>query len=100
MKNPYSKTRKQEDPYFIFQGIGSYEGWEWRVLKCYQSPENESKNPYARAFCFVTSPYCPDGELGDTYWKDIVSHARMIKGVPDLMKTDVMRQEVDSKNMF
>lgn len=27
--------------------------------------------PYARWFCFVTSPACPDGEYGDTYVAEI-----------------------------
>ena len=46
--------------------------WTWYVLKKYQSPENEAKNPYARWFCLVETPYVPNGEMGDTYIKDIM----------------------------
>jgi hypothetical protein len=62
-KNLCGKTRKKEDPYEIWAA----NGWEWRVLKKYQADDNK---PFARSFCFVTSPYCPEGEYGDTYVKD------------------------------
>ena len=52
--------------------------WKWEVYKKYQKPANESKNPYARWFCKVKSPFTPQGELGDVYVKDIKSHARMV----------------------
>ena len=53
-------------------------GWEWRVLKKYQTPEKEAANPYARWFCFVTSEFCPQGELGDTYIGDIKNSAELV----------------------
>lgn len=68
MKNECAKTRDKSNPYEIWRN-GS--GWEWRILKRYQTPEKEKLNPYARVFCFVTSPMCPDGEFGDTYIRDI-----------------------------
>jgi hypothetical protein len=38
----------------------------------YQSPEKAATNPYARAFCLVTSPMTGEsGEMGDTYLYDI-----------------------------
>lgn len=94
MKNLCGKMRKIENPYEIWQGFDSLEGWEWLVLKKYQSPENETKNPYARWFCAVKSPFTYDRyEFGDTYIKDIVhGTTRMIKGEARLDK--VMR-EVD-----
>jgi hypothetical protein len=68
MTNPYGKTRKVDDPYFTYK-LGD---WEWRVLKTYQTPDNESKNDYARWFCAVKSPYTYDSwEYGDTYISDI-----------------------------
>lgn len=48
MKNLCAKTRKLDQPYEIWVGVGKFEGWEWRVLKKYQSPECEANNPYAR----------------------------------------------------
>ena len=68
MKNLCAKTRKPNDPYEVWQ---NNQGWTWKVLKKYQTPEMEAKNPYARWFCFVTSPMCPDGEMGDTYIHEI-----------------------------
>lgn len=61
------KQRPVSDPY----STHAYGGWEWRVLKHYQSPANALKNPYARVFCEVRSPMCPGGELGDVYVRDI-----------------------------
>lgn len=60
MKNKCNKTRPVDNPYEIWEG----KGWTWKVLKKYQA---DDEKPYARAFCFVTSPYCPDGEYGDVY---------------------------------
>src|SRR5438067_988450 len=37
------------------------------VLKKYQTPEREAHNEYARWLCYVTSPYSPHGDYGDTY---------------------------------
>ena len=43
--NPCGKTRDVAEPYEVWKGPG---GFEWRVLKKYQKPELEAKNPYAR----------------------------------------------------
>jgi hypothetical protein len=66
-KNECAKMRDKKNPYEVWRA-GS---WTWKVLKKYQSPEKEAANPYARWFCFVTSPYCPNGELGDVYVREI-----------------------------
>ncbi len=74
-KNPCGKTVKPENAYAIWQIANHpiYGGqWSWFVLKKYQSPEKEAQNPYARWLCFVTSPYVPRGEYGDTYVSAII----------------------------
>lgn len=77
MKNPCGKTRPRNDPYEVWQ---SHDGtWTWNVLKKWQSPEGEAKNPYARWFCDVVTPIVPNGEMGDVYVSDIKAHARRIK---------------------
>jgi len=77
MKNLCGKTRKVEDPYEIWEGSN---GFEYRVLKKYQSEEKEKANPYARWFLATKSPYTYGSfELGDGYVKDVTSHARRIK---------------------
>jgi hypothetical protein len=72
-KNLCKKTRPKENPYEVWR---SFDGtWTWNVLKKNQLDDNK---PYAIWFCFVTSPYCPEGEYGDTYVKDIKSQARKV----------------------
>lgn len=69
MKNQCGKMRDKNAPYEVYRNES---GWEWRVLKKYQSPEGESKNPYARWMVWAKSPMCPDGEMGDAYINDII----------------------------
>jgi hypothetical protein len=77
-KNECSKTRPVDNPYEIWKSLDG--SWEWRVLKKYQSPENEVKNEFARWFCAVRSPFTyGDWEYGDTYIKDIKQHATQTK---------------------
>ena len=72
MKNKCSKTRDIKNPYEIWTGPI---GFEWRVLKKYQTPENEAKNEYARWFCAVKSDMTYGSyEYGDTYVKEIKQH--------------------------
>lgn len=80
MKNLCAKTRKVSEPYEVWEA----DGWKWQVLKKWQADDDK---PFARWFCHVTSPFVPDGELGDVYVKDIKSHA---------CRTDVGRLEVAS----
>ena len=75
MKNECAKTRPIEKPYEVWENSS---GWKWRVLKKYQSPDKEASNNFARWFCFVTSPFCPSGEYGDTYVKEIKASAHRV----------------------
>ncbi len=68
MKNLCLKSRPKSDPYETWHASG----WTWRVLKKWQADDSK---PYARWYCFVTSPMCPDGEYGDVYVSDITSVA-------------------------
>lgn len=79
MTNTMAKTRKVNDPYEVYENP-QLPGWQWRVLKKYQTPENEAKNPYARWFCAVKSPMTePDYDMGDTYVTDIMDVAGAVK---------------------
>ena len=79
MKNECGKTRKVNEPYEVYRN-GS--GWEWRVLKKWQSPDKEpgnplatpkTANPYARWFCAVKSPMtAPSYDTGDVYVLDVI----------------------------
>ena len=72
-KNMCGKTRKIDEPYETWRGPS---GFEWRVLKKYQTEKNESENPYARWFCAVSSPLnWGSFDHGDVYVKEIQSSA-------------------------
>lgn len=62
------KTASITAPHATF----THEGWTWRVLKTYKSPKGEQADQYARWFCHVSSPMCPEGELGDVYVRDVI----------------------------
>ena len=64
-KIPCGKTRglkEGEKPWEVWQTPDGQ--WKWEVLKKYQKDDDK---PYARAHCRVTSPFVPNGELGDVY---------------------------------
>jgi hypothetical protein len=69
MKNECGKMRDKNNPYEVWATPDG--SWQWRVLKKYKSPESEAKDPYARWMVWAKSPFCPDGEMGDTYIRDI-----------------------------
>jgi len=73
MKNPCLKMRTKENPYEVWEGMG----WTWYVLKKWQLDDHK---PFARWFCCVTSPFCPQGEYGDVYVNEIVEHATKKEG--------------------
>ena len=76
IKNECLKTRPRENPYEVWKSPDGQ--WTWNILKKYQVDDNK---PYARWFCYVTSPICPPpngGEYGDTYVKDIKSQGRKV----------------------
>ena len=76
-KNECNKTRDIDNHYEIWKGPANF---EWRVLKKYQSPENEAKNDYARWFCAVKSDMTYGSfELGDTYVSDIKAYGVKVK---------------------
>ena len=68
--NALAKSRDKAQPYATFENA---QGWKWNVLMTYKQPKSEAKDQYALWFCFVTSPLCPEGELGDTYKKDVLA---------------------------
>ena len=75
-KNECGKMRDKENPYEVWRNNS---GWEWRILKKYQKPELEAKNPYARWFCAVKSPYTwGSHELGDVYVSEIKENGFLV----------------------
>ena len=75
-KNLQAKTRKIDNPYEVWK-IGN--DWEYRVLKKYQNPENEAKNPYARWFLGTASAFTyGEFELGDGYAHDVKGSATKV----------------------
>lgn len=74
-KNNCAKTVTRDNAYEVWRAGD----WTWFVLKKYQSPEKEATNSYARWFCDVVTPFCPEGEMGDVYVSEIKQSARRIK---------------------
>ena len=70
-KNTCLKTRDKADPYEVWVAGD----WTWKVLKKWQADDNKTNS---RWFCFVTSPYCPDGEYGDVYVSEIKEYATKV----------------------
>ena len=69
--NPYAKTRPISNPYEIWENVLS--GWQWRVLKKYQHPDNEG--PASRWLCAVQSPFTHGSwEYGDVYAGDVLEN--------------------------
>jgi hypothetical protein len=71
-KNLCGKMVKRANAYEVWQAGD----WTWYVLKKWQADDNK---PYARWFCDVVTPICPDGEMGDVYVSEIKGNAIRIK---------------------
>lgn len=70
------KRREIDNPYEIWMG----EGFEYRVLKKYQTPEKEADNPYARWYVAGKSPFTfGSWEYGDMYISEIKTNTERIK---------------------
>ena len=80
VRNLCAKTRPKDKPYEVWQSPDG--SWTWNVLKKWQVDDNK---PFARWFCFVTSPFCPEGEYGDTYVRDIQAQARRVAIDPEIV---------------
>lgn len=74
MKNLQAKMVKKENAYEVWSTLDG--SWVWYVLKKWQQDDNKK---YARWFCLVTSPFVPEGEMGDVYVKEIKDNAVRIK---------------------
>jgi hypothetical protein len=92
--NPCNKEVKREEAYEVWASPDLL--WIWYVLKKWQSPTNEAKNPYARWYCNVVSPMTSErGDTGDVYVADIKSVARKISFNPLVQSAE---GENDGKN--
>ena len=73
-KNLCGKSRSVENPYEVWSSPDG--SWVWKVLKKYKSPEAEAKDPYARWFCAVSSPFTfGNYDLGDVYVREVKRNA-------------------------
>lgn len=74
-KNSFGKTKEIGSSYATYRIDNHNNGmyFEWKILKTYQTKDNEKKNPYARWFVACKSPMTHDSwDYGDTYIKDIM----------------------------
>ena len=76
-KNHCGKMVKRDKAYEIWKSADGT--WTWFVLKKYKNPISEAKDEYARWFCDVVTPICPDGEMGDVYVAEIKKNAKKVE---------------------
>ena len=79
-KNLFGKTNLN-DPYAIYEDART--GWRWEVLKTYKTRASEDKDQHSRWFVKAYSPFCPEGEMGDTYRRDIVGNGLLVSASPE-----------------
>lgn len=77
---PGRKQRDKDNPYIIYRA----DGWTWKVLKMWSSPEKQMEDPdNERWLVAVQSPWAPGGDMGDTYISDIFSSAPELVHIDD-----------------
>jgi len=79
-----SQRIKQNKPLEVWESPDG--SWRWKVFRKYQKSHTEAKNPYARWFCGVASPFTYGlYELGDVYARDITGSATLVysENTPD-----------------
>ncbi len=82
-KNPFGKSRPQNQPYAIYKAGD----WTWHVCKTYKAPESEAKDTYARWFVWAKSPHTwGEFEGGDTYRRDVVQLGRLVACTPEWLE--------------
>jgi hypothetical protein len=86
-KNPFGKSRSTEQPYAIYAGYGPFGNTECRVLKTYQTVDNEKTNRYSRWFVAVSSDHTWGGfDMGDSYIKDATYGLRLVAAEPEWLQ--------------
>lgn len=79
-KNICGKARKLEQPYAVYKGHGPFGNTEVRVLKTYQTPDNERKNSYARWFVAVSSDFTYGSfDIGDSYIREAIMGLTLVE---------------------
>ena len=72
-KNLMGKSHTKDNPYAIYKGMGPFGETEMLLLKTYQVPANENKNPYARWFVAVKTPMTYGSyDMGDSYIQEAI----------------------------
>ena len=72
-KNLMGKTRKLDNAYATFKGMGIFGDTEVRLLKSYQVPNTEQRNIYSRWLVAVkTDATYGTFEMGDSYVDEAV----------------------------
>lgn len=83
-RTKFGKSVDVSQPYATFKNP---KGWEWRVLKTYQSVKKERDNPYARWFVAAKSPLTYDRwEYGDTYAKEVEQYGHLTSATDEWLE--------------
>ena len=82
-KNLLGRSRTKENPYAIWQGFGAFGDTEVRLLKTYQKPDREQKNPYAKWFVAVRSDHTYGSfDMGDSYIREVLQNMTLKQADP------------------
>ena len=95
-KNKFGKTVKVDSPYARYK----LDGFEWVVLKTYQSADNEKKNSYARWYTACRSPFTYGSwEYGDAYINEIIGAGAELVGSTPEWRDEYVRQTIIKINI-
>ena len=79
-KNLMGKTRKLDDPYATFKGMGVFGLTEVQLLKAYQTPAKESSNVHARWMVAIKTDATHGGyDMGDSYVNEAVRGLTLVE---------------------
>lgn len=97
-KNPFGKSRPVDNPYAVYKGVGPFGNTECRVLKTYQTYDNERKNPYARWFVAVSSDWTHGSfDMGDSYIREAIHGLKLESAEPEWLAVyhpDMIKENV------
>ena len=84
MKNLIGKKRDINNPYAVFKTLDG--AHTVKVLKAYQNPSKENKNPYAKWLIAANSPFSYGYDIGDNYIDSIFRNNYRLVSMDDLFR--------------
>ena len=103
-KNPFGKSNF-DAPHAIYEGHGPWGHQIIHVIKTYQHPDNERKNPYAKWLIGAkTDMTYGSFDYGDTYVKEaLVGNMKLVSAVDgwtDYYSTHELPSQIDDDDLL